>query len=393
MIGSEERLQKLIERQSDMLGNASSNDAITATLRVSPNGSGADGLSWRTAYQTIQAALDAASTDGDDCTLILVSPHATHYDIATAGDPSWSANVIIKGTHRNWAKVMNSVGDSIMTLTGKSAVIDMNFNVGVDLDFGLKVTHGGARVYSCQFVGEDLTSGPCVALWLDHASGGKHAKVIDCDFVGHATNMIGVYIDEFGYSNFERLRIHSCAVGIGFTGASSDKNILEMCDIGECLIGLDIDEGNEQHFHDIILHHNTVNVDDEVGDHIWTNIFGSFAIKVLPDDFTGVNVPTHGTANTWTAAPVAVYTNATGRPFRVVGVHVLPAESQFYRLKFTDGTTYYDDLLFNATKREGVAAPSGTEYIFNKGTVISAVSKCPNAGPDALSVWLEIQEI
>jgi len=48
--------------------------ASTATLYVSPNGSNADGKTWSSAYNTIQAALDAASTDADDCTLILIRP-------------------------------------------------------------------------------------------------------------------------------------------------------------------------------------------------------------------------------------------------------------------------------------------------------------------------------
>jgi len=96
MIDKKGRLDKLIERQEDMLGDASILRAVTATLRVSPNGTGVDGLSWRTAYTTIQDALDAASTDADDCTLILISPHTTNYDIDTTGDPTWAANVILK---------------------------------------------------------------------------------------------------------------------------------------------------------------------------------------------------------------------------------------------------------------------------------------------------------
>ena len=72
---------------------------VTHSLCVSPNGDGSDGSSWEKAFTTLQAALDAASTDADDLTAILLSPHATYYDINTAGDPTWAANVEIHGAH------------------------------------------------------------------------------------------------------------------------------------------------------------------------------------------------------------------------------------------------------------------------------------------------------
>ncbi|GAG24385.1 unnamed protein product, partial [marine sediment metagenome] len=61
MIGEIERWNKVIERQEDMLGNVESR-AYTATFHVSPDGAGTDGLSWRTAFTTVNGALDAAST-------------------------------------------------------------------------------------------------------------------------------------------------------------------------------------------------------------------------------------------------------------------------------------------------------------------------------------------
>ena len=49
--------------------------AVTKTLYVSPNGNNTIGINWDTAFTTIQGALAVASTDADDCTLILISPH------------------------------------------------------------------------------------------------------------------------------------------------------------------------------------------------------------------------------------------------------------------------------------------------------------------------------
>jgi len=386
----------LQERQVDGQGAFSTGLAITATLYVSPSGDGTDGLTWRTAYQTIQAALDAASTDGDDCTLILISPHTTNYDIHRTGDPTWAANVILKGTHRNWAKIMNAHAGatSIMKLTGKSCIENLNFNLGTGSVNGVIMTHGGLRVLSCQFVGESLT-GPATALHLDHATGGKHAKIIDCDFLGQPARMTGILIDQFGRSNFERLRLHECLTAVHFIGAASDGNIFNKVDVGECAIGFDIDAGNEQHFYELMLHHNTRNVDDEVGDHVWANAFGRFPIYILPDTtVAGTVVNTAAGANTYGADTELVAAAAIDNPFRIVGIHLEPSAAGWFQVRFSSdsGVTFFDALLTDATKREGVAAPSGTEFIFNAGTRISASARS-DSGNDNVEVWIEIQEI
>lgn len=372
--------------------------AVTDTLYVSPEGAGTNGKTWDGAFTTIQAALAAASADADDLTLIMVGPHATNYDINTTGDPTYTGNYILKGSHRNWAKIMNAhdSGTSIMKFTGKVALIDLNFNLGTGRN-GVIMTHGGARVYCCQFVGEDLTSAK-TALHLDHATGGKHAKVVDCDFKGHTDYMTGLKIDQFGYSNFERIRMHENLVGIHILGANSDQNIFNLIDIGDCThangIGIDIDAGNEQHFHDIILHHNTKNVDDESKDHLWSNIFGAFPIEIDPDDLTGETVTAGVGANTYGSALTVFSTNEVDSPFRIVAVHFEPTDSEWHTVRFSAdaGSTYYDIFLFDGTKREGVAAPSGTEYIFNSGTEVYCEAKS-ETGSNGIQVWVEIQKI
>jgi len=368
------------------------NRAVTAMLRVSPGGNNVDGSSWSKAYQTIPAALDTASLSGNACTLILVSPHTTYYDINTAGDPTWAANVILMGTHRNWAKIKNThlSATSIMKLTGKSSVIDLNFNLGTG-GHGLIMTHGGARGYHLQFVGEDMISAG-TALWLD-GSPSKHGKFRDLHILGHITHMTGIKIDQVMNSYFEQLHIHECLKGIHFVGASADSNYFDNLDVGECGIGLDIDEGNEQHFKNILFHGNGENVDDEVGDHFWTYIHGSFPIDIEPDNLNGVIVTAGGAGVYGGDTEIRAALTST-KPFRIVGIHVVPSAAELYQLRFSDdsGVTWYDDIQFEGTKREGMAAPSGTEHIFNKGTRISASVRSVSGGNNT-KVWLQLQEI
>jgi len=120
-------LQQQYELDNSELGMPTVGRAVTDTLYVSPNGDNSDGSSWAKAFTTIQGALAVASTDADDCTAILVSPHATYYDIDTTGDPTYTGNYEIVGTHRIWAAIRNEHNNatSIFKFTGKVSLVNL----------------------------------------------------------------------------------------------------------------------------------------------------------------------------------------------------------------------------------------------------------------------------
>ena len=370
--------------------------AVTATLYVSPNGSGVDGKTWASAYTTIQAALDAASTNANDCTQIVVGPHATFYDINTTGDPTWTGNYEIIGSHRLWAPIKNTHASaaSVMKFTGWVSIRNLAIFQTAAIN-GVIFTNSGFRIRNCGFNSEELTNA-ATSIHIDGSAAITRGGIIEnIQILGHATYTTGLYINTSKVNEFKNMYIHKCLTGIQIVGATSDYNGFSECDIGNCALGVDIDEGNESHFSNILFHDNTINVDDEVGDTAWGGIQGQFEIDIHPDSFTGVSVNTGDGVNTWTTVPVILYTHAGSGPFRVVGTHIFPSSSEFYRLRYTadDGATWFDDLMFDTTKREGMAALSGTEFIFNAGTVIKAVSKSASAGVDLLQVWLEIQDV
>ena len=385
----------LIERQLDMLGPTTIGRAITATLRVSPDGDGSDGLSWSTAYQTINAALDAASTDVNAMTLILIAPinGANYYDINVTGQPTWFANVRLQGTMRNFSEIRNThvSATCILKLTGLAVLSDICFNLHTGSSDGIVLTNGASRVLRCLFNGRSLT-GAATALWLDGATQAD-AKVDDVDFEGHVSYMTALKVDGFARCHFQVMRLHNCLTGIHILNSDSDDSLFKDIDISDCALGIDIDAGNDQHFQEIDFHHCTRNVDDEVGDSEWVDIHGAFPILILPDNLTGTQVNT-GAANTYGSDTELLSAASRDNPFRIVAVHMEPSTSEWYQIRFSadSGSTFYDILQFDGTKREGIAAPSGTEFIFNKGTRISASTRDVSGG-DNVKVWLEIQEI
>ena len=65
---------------------ASGKRAYTATLYVHKDGSGSDGSSWTEAYTDIQSAVNAASEDNNDFTIIYIGPGTYDVDSATGLD-------------------------------------------------------------------------------------------------------------------------------------------------------------------------------------------------------------------------------------------------------------------------------------------------------------------
>ncbi len=385
-IALEERLLEIIERQEDMLGNAGLGRANTATLRVSPDGTGADGLSWRTAYITLNAALDACSLDANDLTLILMAPGT--YDINQTGQPTWTANVVIQGSHRDFVNITNTHASAscVLRLEGLAAVQDVTIT-HIAADNGLLLWANGARATRLRLVSTAL-SGAGVSLWLN----GDDGKAIDIDVLGAVAWTIGINVLG-AMTHYKNIHIDDCATGIWVHNAGADGNLFDNIFIHGCALGIDIDSGNDQHFKDIHFLDNTRDVDDEVGDSQWLNIRGRFDIEILPDNFTGITVNT-GAANTYGADTELLSAASRDTPFRIVGVSVEPSTSEWYKLRLSDdnGASFFDEIQFDGTKRQGEAASSGTEHIFNTGTRISGSAKDVSGGAN-VKVWLEVAEV
>ena len=366
---------------------------VTATLYVSPDGDNSDGISWARAYTTLNAALDAASTDASAFTTIFLAPKAAAYDIDTTGDPTWAANVAIRGPHRKWAPITNSHASatSILKLTGKSSVTDLAFNQTGAVT-GLIMAASAFRIRKCGFNSSACT-GAVKGIHIDGTAGTLlGGRIEDVRIIGNVTYTTGLYLDNCSYSDFRILDKHFCLVGIQIVNAASDNNFFDGVDLGGCALAIDIDAGNSQHFTDTRFHENTVNVDDEVGDHHWQNIQGEFPVTVEPVNLTGVEV-TCGDED-WGADTELRAAVTSTVPFKVLGYTLAPShdESTLIRFSADSGTTFFAEEIFASKKGKASAASDSTDYIFNAGTRISASAWSPDSGR-TVNVWLEIQEI
>ena len=392
MIGEIERLNLIRTRQVDDVGPQSLGRAIKATLRVSPDGDGADGLTWATAYQTPQAAFDAASTDANDCTLVLIAP-AT-YDIDRTGNPSWSANLEIRGSHRGWGLIQNGHGTAtaVMRFTGRVSLTDITINPGATAIDGVIITSDSPRLRRVMLECEDAT-GAMTAITL--SGGAEHAVFEDVEVHGAVANTTGLLLNNAVHNHFENLQLHDCLTGLQITNGLSDDNEFHHLDFHDCALGIDIDAGNGHTFDDILFRNCTRNVDDEVGDSHWSDVKGEFDVAVLPDNLVGVTLPT-GAAGVYGADTEILAAAGRDNPFRIVGYILDPdaAPTEWYQVRLSDdsGATFFEVVQFISDRREGAAAPSGTEHIFNRGTRISGSARDVSGGDNA-NIWMQIQEV
>ena len=374
------------------LGMPTVGRATTATLFVSPNGDDSDGSTWAKAHNTIQDALDAASTDADDCTLILIGPHATNYDIATADDPTWTGNYILKAVHRSWSKIMNSVGDSVFKFTGKVAIQDLYIDLGTGVN-GIILTADGFRVDDCMIYGESLT-GAATAIHIDGTTSVANGKIRNCDIKGNtdSDHMTGILLHKPVCTEIEGTKIGYCLSGLQQVGANSALNKCGNVEFCTCAIGVNIDAGTAMSFDDILLYNNDLNFDDVVGGHLFNGIRGEFPITLEPEDLAGITVDSG--ANTW-GGDTEIRAAATAtKPFKVIAYQLQPShdENMIIRFSADSGSTYFCESIFASKKNKAASGGDATDFIFNAGTRISA-DLYGSANDRDVDVWLEIQEI
>ena len=145
---------------------------------------------------------------------------------------------------------------------------------------------------------------------------------------------------------------------------------------------------------------NTLNIDDEVHDHVFNGISGEFAIMVQPTAAAGGIVGTEITLgnDAWGGDTELIPASggiAPTKPFKVLSYILAPTIDKTMRIRFSADSeaTYFTEYVGAAAKKDKASgAGDSTDFIFNVGTRISADGWCSEAGATC-EIWLEIQEI
>ena len=117
-------------------------------------------------------------------------------------------------------------------------------------------------------------------------------------------------------------------------------------------------------------------------------------MAIEPDNLVGIQVNAGGAGNTYGGDTEIRAAAASTKPFRIVGIILDSSANEWYMLRLSNkaGVTFFDIIQFDANKKSGIVALSGTEHIFNEDTRISASVKSLS-GNNNTKVWLKIQEI
>lgn len=343
--------------KSIVLANAPHELAYTAFLYVSPNGDNSDGSSWEKAYNTIAAAVTAASADPEDFTLIMIAKGT--YTIAAQIEVT--KHVELRGVSKYLTKIINTidiVGPPITSALFLNAdgicISNMTFEdtaaiLGNSLDimFGTKI---GIVVDHCIFRG--LGADGLFIIPNDIAFGGTNlsvnALIQNCEFYGTGTAYSGVNV--CGVNT----HIVNCLfkkVNRGIVGnATSTGIIIDSCQFYEINDSAYNNSGNT----DLVIisncdFKNTLEATEAMiythGDSFLlqfsNNRIQSF-LQQVPPATSEVSVPTNAAANTY-GVQTDIILHAGISTYKIVGIlatNPSVADSYFIQLYLNNaGTT------------------------------------------------------
>lgn len=366
---------------------------ITNILLVSAHGDNSDGLTWDTAFTTVNTAVAAAGAN--DVTAVAIDEGM--YDVDLNPGLPVEKRICFIGAGHGVTFLTNSNADNeyVLSCSEPCYFKAITFYRTGSCD-GLRLVDGStgsylSDVYFAFGIGEGA---PGRALLVQQCNGAYCENML---ILGDTEFTSGILIDRSAYGEYNNVRMCNTALGLQIGNEISDGNLFRNLYFCGNTLAIDINGGNVQHFIHVDFHGNAVNIDDEIKDSVWEDIHGDFNVTLTPDDFTGIVVATHANPDTYGADVelVAVGDYPAG-PFKILAIHIEgdAAEKFKARISADNGVTFFDVQMIegevNAVKRQASVAPIGTDRIWNSGTRISASSKS-ETGLNNVWIWLEIQ--
>lgn len=370
---------------------AASDGQATQELFVSANGNNAGGHTWATAYTTLEAAIDAISSDSDELTLINIAPGS--YDINTTGIKTISSNIYLRGPQRNMVEITNTHASAtgIFKFTGKFILERLTLDIGATTQTAININGASARgrIERC-YIECDTASGAHTGILIDGST--KYIRILNSWIHGTAASTTGIKFAGATYCDCEHLWVKDCLIGVHLDTTADEDNRFFDIQFQDNATAVTIDAGADNNrFSDIHFSGNTTNVTEAAtaGTTTYTEIhLAKETESMTPDDSTGVPI-TSGGLNTYTAVATAIISNIA-TPYKIVG---------FVATSMTDVTSVYTLQLlvggvvigtyafYGGTTR--TASPKANSGWFSPNTAVTGKIKSSSAGADAANIFLK----
>jgi len=375
--------------------NHNQNAGYTNILYVHKDGDNSNGLTWETGYNTVKTALDSASSDLNDITLIIIAPGL--YDLNIEGIYIVNKNVEIASVSPNLVTIKNNhpSATGVLQFNKFGGILNIHVACGTSNTNGLIYNGEGSidSLLSHVVITSNKESGECKMISLQN--GACQIASEDLHLIGNH-NAIGLCLDKAHDNTFRNLYINNCSDGIQLNDEIDDYNIFESLSIINSITGIRINAGNQQTFRAVSFLDNDDNINDTIGDSIYTEIKLNDPYSfVTPDDLIGALV-LGGSASYGDDTELWSVESASD-PFVIVAIifSFNVSENCGIRLSTDNGTTYFfETVLETWTSDEVHSFQLDMNYpqIFNKGTRISCSIRT-ESGDDSANIWLQIKEI
>ena len=373
-------------------------DHATFHLRVHPNGKSPDGLTWETAYPTIQAAYAAASSSENDLTHIIMAPGT--YDLDIAGGFELAKNIGIVGIYDRATIIKNDHASAthVFNLTNKAELnlLTIDCDTTNDKD-GIWVT--GNK--SCLTNVRVDASGTTTTVNCIYVKTGVSNLCMDgCTLGGNNSNTVGLLLEGNGFHEINNTIGFQLGTGLKINASSEQYTPFEHFILNTCDTGVSIVSGADYNAftHFYFYNNNTNVIDNAVSTVQWRTIYpDKIILQTTPTTpGSGITTTAGATANTW-GDYVTIVDNI----------------SSFFRIKtiFVANNSDTGNLIINLAKGSAGSESSIVTLPINSGskriggsnqiesswipanTRISARIISDSDGGDTIDVWIIYYEI
>ena len=229
----------------------------------------------------------------------------------------------------------------------------------------------------------------------------EFAEMEKIDIHGYSHGgIIGLNLSASKNGDFTNFHIDDFETGIIISGNETHDNFLKDFYIENGTIGIDINNGTYNHFHDIFLEGCTTPIDDEIGSGHFIDTFTEhMTIFIEPNDLTGVTVTGGGGANVYGADTIVYDGLGDNFPFIITSISFETSANERYGIRIWvwspeegAGSYIFESVLEArfANQIEHFDLDFPRTFSAHSRVFISIKSE---SGADTMDLWVELIEL